>query len=198
MPKGVRKGKKLVPAPEDLFSKLSEAANIAGKPFSSYVAEALEQVVRAHEMNRSLKEIVDFYELMMMQKEAGLVITPSETLNNLIERLYPKEKELLQTIWFDSGKWYGKYLLVKVRNEDQVEMFGEILKVTSWNLKDVEFKKDANGVTFRCISFTLSLENTVLLMKFIEGVMNTLGYEMVNQDHLRGMIRMEFRKSEKD
>jgi len=197
MPKGVVRGKKLIPAPEELFSKLSEASNVAGKPFTSYVNEALEQAIRAHGLNRSLKDIVDFYQLMMMQKEAGLVIIPSETLNILIKRLYPKEKELLETIWFDSGRWYGKYLLAKVKNGDQVETFGEILKAISWNLKDVEFKKESNAVTFRCISFTLSLENTVLLMKFIEGAMRTLGYEISNQDYMRGMIHMEFTKAEK-
>jgi len=197
MPKGVQKGMKLIRVPDDLVSRLNEASNREGKPFFDYISEAFEQAVRAHEMSRSLKEIVDFYELMMMQKEAGLVVTPSDTLNKLIEKLYPKEKEILETIWFDSGVWYGKYLLVKVKDEDPVEMFGEMLKSISWHLKDVEFGKVTDAVTFRCVSFTLSLENTVLLMKFIEGVMSTLGYEPVSEDYLRGMIDIEFRKTGK-
>ncbi len=197
MPKGVQKDMKLIRVPADLVSKLSEASNREGKPFFNYIIEALEQAVRAHELDGSLKEIVDFYNLMMIQKDAGLVITPSETLNKLIEKLYPKEKDLLHEIWFESGKWFGKYLLVKVKDEDSVKMFGEILRAVSWNLKDVEFKKGADTVTFKCISFTLSLENTVLLMKFIEGAMSTLGYETVSQEYLRGMIDMEFRKAEK-
>jgi len=196
MPKGVPKGMKLIRAPDELVSRLGEASNREGKAFFDYITELLEQAVRAHEMNSSLKEIVDFYRLMMMQKDAGLVITPSETLNKLIERLYPREKELLQTIWFESGVWYGKYLLVKVRDGDPVETFGEILKATSWSLKDVNFEKGVNAVSFKCVSFTLSLENTVLLMKFIEGVMSTLGYETVSQDYLRGMIDIEFKKAE--
>lgn len=196
MPKGIQKGMKLIRAPEELVSKLNEASNREGKPFLGYIIEALEQAVRAHEMNCSIKEIVDFYELMMMQKEAGMVITPSETLNKLIKKLYRTDRGLLQELWFDSGGWYGKYLVAKVGEVDPVESFGEALKVTSWNLKDVEFKRDDDSIAFRCISFTLSVENTFLLMKFVEGVMSTLGYKVMNQDFMRGMINMEFKRVE--
>jgi len=197
MPKGVQKGTKLIRVPGGWVSKLSEASNREGKPFTNFLTETLEQAVRAQEMNCSLKEIVDFYKIMMMQKDAGLIVTPSETLNKLIEELYPKEKELLEGLWFESGKLYGKYLIAKAEDEDPVEIFGRTLKAIGWNLKDIEFKKEAGAVAFKCISFTLTLENTILLMKFIEGVMRTLGYETVSQDYLRGMIGIEFKKSEK-
>ncbi|MFQ6095561.1 MAG: hypothetical protein ACE5NN_05410 [Candidatus Bathyarchaeia archaeon] len=192
MPKGIQKGMKLIRAPEDLVARLSEASNREGKPFLEYITEAFEQALRAHEMNRSVKEIVDFYELMMMQKDAGMVVTPSETLNGLIQRLYRSDKEFLQKLWFDSGRWYGKYLLAKVGDGDPVELFVEVLKVTGWNLKDAEFKRNDDSIVFRCISFTLSMENTVLLMKFVEGVMTTLGYEVTNRDCMRGMINLNF------
>ncbi len=196
MPKGY-KGMKLIRAPEDLVSRLSEASNREGKSFIDFVTQALEQALRAHRMNRSLKEIVDFYKLIMMQKEAGLIIVPSETLNRLIEMLYPEKKEVLHEIWFDSGVLYGKYLAAKIKDEDPIVKLEEILKVIGWNLKEVEFKRmDGGSISFKCVSFTLPLEDTVLLMKFIEGVMNSLGYKPVKQDYLRGMIEMEFKRGD--
>ncbi|MDH5441357.1 MAG: hypothetical protein OEY31_12215, partial [Candidatus Bathyarchaeota archaeon] len=140
MPKGIPKGMKLIRVPDDLVTRLNEAANLDGEPFLEYITEALEQAIRAHEMDRSIKQVVDFYEFMMMQKDAGLMITPSETLNKLIDKLYSSDKEFLQKLWLDAGGWYGKYLLAKVRDGDPVELFEEVLKVTNWDLNDVEFK----------------------------------------------------------
>lgn len=196
MPKGIPKGMKLIRVPEDLVTRLNEAANLDGEPFLEYITEALEQAIRAHEMDRSIKQVVDFYEFMMMQKDAGLMITPSETLNKLIDKLYSSDKEFLQKLWLDAGGWYGKYLLAKVRDGDPVELFEEVLKVTNWDLNDVEFKRDNGSISLRCISFTMSIENTFLLMTFVEGVMNTLGYKTANQKCMRGMINMDFKPAE--
>jgi len=194
----LQKETKLVRVYSDLVAKLNEASNREGISFLDYVNSALEQAVRAHKMGHSLKDIVDFYEMMMMQREAGLVMVPSEVLNKITERFYPNEKNMLESIWYESGVWYGKYLLVKVRREDPIDVFGEMLKATGWNIKDVVFERRGDKLVFKCFSLMLSLENTALLMKFIVGVMETLGYEVISQNYLRGVIEIEFRKTAKN
>lgn len=198
MGRRLQKETKLVRVYSDLVAKLNEASNREGISFLDYVNSALEQAVRAHKMGHSLKEIVDFYEMMMMQREAGLVMVPSEVLNKITERFYPNEKNMLESIWYESGVWYGKYLLVKVRREDPIDVFGEMLKATGWNIKDVVFERRGDKLVFKCFSLMLSLENTALLMKFIVGVMETLGYEVISQNYLRGVIEIEFRKTAKN
>jgi hypothetical protein len=193
----LQKETKLVRVYGDLVAKLNEASNREGVSFLDYINSALEQAVRAHKMGRSLKDIVDFYEMMMMQREAGLVMVPSEVLNRITERFYPNEKNMLESMWYESGVWYGKYLLVKVKREDPTDVFGEMLKATGWNIKDVVLERRGEKLTFKCFSLMLSLENTALLMRFIEGVMETLGYEVINQNYLRGVIEIEFRKTTK-
>jgi hypothetical protein len=194
----LQKETKLVRVYSDLVAKLNEASNREGISFLDYVNSALEQAVRAHKMGHSLKDIVDFYEMMMMQREAGLVMVPSEVLNKITERFYPNEKNMLESIWYESGVWYGKYLLVKVRREDPIDVFGEMLKATGWSIKDVVFERRGDKLAFKCFSLMLSLENTALLMKFIVGVMETLGYEVISQNYLRGVIEIEFRKIAKN
>jgi hypothetical protein len=72
-----------------------------------------------------------------------------------------------------------------------------MLKATGWNIKDVVLERRGEKLTFKCFSLMLSLENTALLMRFIEGVMETLGYEVISQNYLRGVIEIEFRKTTK-
>lgn len=185
---------KLVRVYSDLVTKLNEVSNREGVSFLDYINSALEQAVRAHKMGCSLKEIVDFYELMMMQREAGLATVPFEILNKIAEKFYADEKNMLESMWYESGVWYGKYLLVKVKNGDPTEVFVKMLKETGWNIKDVVFERREEKLTFKCFSLMLSLENTALIMRFIEGVMETFGYEVISQNYLRGVIEMEFRK----
>lgn len=59
----------LIRAPNDLVKKLLDASNSQGRPFVDYVTEILEQAMRAHNLDSSLEEIVDFYERTMIRKE---------------------------------------------------------------------------------------------------------------------------------
>ena len=71
----------LIRLPDGLFNRLIGVCDSLGKDFSVYLTEILEQAVRAHELNCSLKETVDLYERTVKEKEtaeeAELVEAPS-------------------------------------------------------------------------------------------------------------------------
>jgi hypothetical protein len=189
------KDKKLILAPSDLVSKVMEISNREGKTLFNFVAEALEQTLRAAEMNRTIKEIVDFYRAMETQKSSGAVIVPIEAFTYLINKLYLTDRKNLLKKWYESGEWYGKYLLAKFHDGDPVEGFRDLLSVSQWDVNEVSFTKDNDNVRIKCVSPLLPLENTELLMKFTEGVMHSFGYEVENEDYARGMILLTFGKS---
>jgi len=186
------KEKKLIRVPSDIVAKLNEAANRAGRSFYDYTSEVLEQALRASELGRPLKEIMDFFELMSVQRNAGLTITFSELLNYLISMLYPKEEKALHERWYEAGVWYGTYLQVKFRNKRTLDIFTKLLSESWWEINEVNLSKEEEGFVLRCVSFTLSLERTKLLMSFLEGVINSMEYEIVKKDCIRGMIILNF------
>ena len=69
------------------------------------------------------------------------------------------------------------------------------MKVTRWDLREVHVKDESDVVKVRWVSPLLPVENTVLILKFIEGVMDSLGYGLVKEDHLKGLILLEFKKT---
>jgi flavoprotein len=99
MSKDASKEKKLIRAPSDLVSKLNEAANRQRKTLYSYISEILEQAIRAYEMKRSLKEIIDGSEILEVQKEAGTVSAPRDTLNYLVGKVSQGNYETLRHLW---------------------------------------------------------------------------------------------------
>jgi len=195
--KGASKGAKLIRVPGELVSMLMEAANREGRTFYDYTVEALEQMLKAHEMKQSLKKMVEFYELMEIQRQARLALTPMDALNCLIARHYSEDKEALQQKWYESGEWYGKYLVVRLRDQDPVDVFKRLLAASRWDLDEVSVSKSDGAVQLRCVSFLLPLENTELLMRFLEGVMHSLGYEVRKRECMKGVITMEFEEREK-
>lgn len=194
MSRGVAKGKRLIMVPSDLVARLMEISNVEGKVFYGFVSEILGEALRAHELGHSLKEIVDFFELMETHKASGAVMTPLETLTYLIAEVYESNRESLLEKGFESGEWYGKYLLARFPERDPVGVFVKLLEVGHWDLKEVRVVENGDSVRFRCVSPLLPLENTELVLKFIEGVMRSFGYRATFEDHLKGIIVLEFKK----
>ena len=48
----------------------------------------------------------------------------------------------------------------------------------------------------RCVSPRFPLSYTTLFSVFLEGALNTFGYECVNRAVSKGIIRLRFRKAE--
>ena len=181
---------KLVRAPANLISKLSEEANRQGKTFYSYISEILEQAVRACETKRSLKDIIDAYEVLEIYKEAGGIFTPRDILEYLIKKVYPEDGETLQRLWYQTGRWYGFYLKEKTSNS--VDAFIRLLREGRWDLNDVTVKRNQETLEFKCVSPLVSHERTLLMQKFIEGAMHSLGYKTQEKECIRGIIRLKF------
>jgi len=195
MGKGVAKDKKLILVPSDLVGRLMQISNKEGKTFYSFISEIFVQALRAQEIKHSLKEIIDFFEFMETQKASGAVITPVDALTYLIGEVYQSQRDALLEKWYESGEWCGKYLLARFFERNPVEVFGKLLEVSRWDLKEVHVTENAGVVKIRCVSPLLPLENTELLLKFIEGVMYSLGYKTTEEDYLKGIILLEFQKA---
>ena len=84
----------LISVRDDLIKKLMEASNSLGKPISEYLNELLEQALRAHELNCSLKETVDLYESTIIKKEAAKETKRAEepSIDKVFERAIAKLK----------------------------------------------------------------------------------------------------------
>ena len=194
MPKGVAKGKKLVLVPSDLLARLMEVSSREGKTFYNFISEILEQALRVYESKHTLKEVVDFFELMETQRASGSVIMPMDMLTYLINELYSSKRKELHEKSYESGQWYGKYLLDRFHGQDQIKVLERLLATTRWDLNEVQVVNDDEKVRIRCVSPLLPIENTELLLKFIEGVMHSFGYKTVKEDFMKGIILLEFEK----
>lgn len=189
-----KKQKKLVAVQADLVQKIIRIANIKGRTVYSFVNEILEQAIKAEELGRSLKEVVEIYQLMEIEKKTGAVLTTREILNFVIERLYPLEEEALKEKWYNSGEWYGKYVFARFQNGEPLEMLDKLLRAYAWDASEVRILKGEESISLRCVAPNHTPKGTRLFSRFLEGAMHSMGYSLKKRDLLKGLILLDFEK----
>ncbi len=187
------KEKTLISVRSDLVSKLNEVANRHGRNFNRIMTEILKQAVRAYGMKRSLREIIDEYELLEVHREAGEIFVSRDILDHLINKIHTDDAETFRWLWHQTGRRYGIHLRAKFN--DPIEIFVRLLKDGRWDLNEVRVERDQELVEFKCFSTLLSEERTAHLQEFIEGAMSSMGFEAKEKECFRGIVRLKFSPS---
>ena len=182
--------KKLVYVTNDVLEEITKASKSRGETITKFVEEALSQAVKVTAADYDLKQLGQFFEVLYAQRILGGVFVPLDVLNFLTTVALKEAKPALANVWFESGKWHGKYL--KERFDDSVKSLETFLEVSRWDLSEIEVKRLGAITCVRCISAVLSEEATQMLARFIEGIMSGFDYKLQKCDLLKGMIIMEF------
>ena len=186
------KGKKLVYVSEDLIAKATKVSREEGVSLSKLIEGALEEAIKVNELGYSSKQMAEFFNVLQTHRVLGGSFVPSGVLDHMVEDVCKNGAQQLQELWYESGRWNGKYL--KEKFVEPVEAFRDFLQLSRWDLNEVDVKTNSNTVKVRCISTVLSMQGTRLLARFIEGIMNGMDYSTVKNTSLKGMIILEFKK----
>lgn len=185
-----RKDKKLVYVNYDLLEKVDKVSKNRGETITKFLDDALTQAVTVATSGYDLKQFGQFFEVLYAQRILGGAFVPLDVLNFLTDTALKDDKDKLANVWFESGKWHGKYL--KERFNNPTKSLETFLKASRWDLSEVEVKQIGVTTRVRCISTVLSEDATKLLAKFIEGIMYGFNYQLHKSDILKGMIVIEF------
>ena len=186
------KNAKLLVLPEELVDQLRAITIKKGVSITNFAAEALEQAIRMEAIGGKLEDAIDVFNLYQVSQAAGAVHVPRTNFNAMIAELYRADREGLMDVWREAGRWYGEYMRAML-GEEALAFFRDSLLV-SWNLDEVNITRDGLLVTIKLVSFVMSLELTELLSSYILGVMTLLGYELMEEDGLRGLTTLRFRE----
>jgi len=185
-----RSEKKLVYVDSDLVEAVAKISKNRGETITKFVEEALAQALKVATAGYDFKQLGQFFEVMYAQKILGGAFVPLDVLNFLTTVACTTDKENIISTWFESGKWHGRYL--KERFYDPLKALEDFLEASRWDLNEVEVKRFGTTARVRCVSTVLSNDATLLLAKFIEGIMQGFGYKLQKSELLKGMIVQEF------
>lgn len=185
------KGKKLVSVSEDLLDVAAKVSREEGVSMGKLVEVLLEQAVKVNKLGYRSDQMADFFDVLQTNRVLGGLFVPTDVLDFMLEKCRV-DRVQLQNLWVDSGRWTGKYLTEKFA--DPIVAFARFLRLSRWDLNEVDVKSIGVTVKVQCISTVMSLESTTMLAKFIEGAMDGIGYKVASTDCLKGMLIMSFKR----
>ena len=183
------KGKKLVYISESLVDSVAKISRSRGESIGKMIEDSLKEAITVTQEGYDIKQVADYFAVMQAYRVLGGAYVPSDILDYLLGEVYPHGREQLISKIFESGRWQGKYL--NERFEDPLKAFNLFLEFSRWDLNEAEVIEQGNSIKIRCVSTVLTKEGTELLAKFIEGVMDGLGYRISKKDCLKGLILIE-------
>ncbi|MCW4011242.1 MAG: hypothetical protein NWF05_11610 [Candidatus Bathyarchaeota archaeon] len=186
------KGKKLVYVSEALLEEAVKVCRDEDISLGRLVDVSLLQAVKVNKLGFRSDQMADFFDVLQSNRVLGGLFVPSGVLDYMIKKCCKDDCETIKNLWFESGVWTGKYLAEKF--PDPVKAFGRFLELSRWDLNEVAVTKNGAAVRVRCVSTVMTLENTTLLAKFVEGVITSLGYVVEHVDCLKGLIILSSKK----
>jgi hypothetical protein len=181
---------KLLMLSSELVDRLRDASNRKGTSLTGYATEVLEEALRAEKLGAPLGEAVEAYRMGEIHRGAGAMVVPRNSLGQLVNDLRNGRVEDLPLIWEEAGRWYGRYLTGKFTVDEVIPFLRRDL-LASWNLDEVEIA-DGDDAVLRFTGFGMSEEFTNLLLSYVHGLMESLGYAEVEKDSLRGMATIKY------
>jgi hypothetical protein len=185
------RGKKLVYVSEDIIDSIAEITKKRGESVTKFVEDMLRQAVKVDTLGFSPNDISEILEVIQVQRVLGGTFAPLEVLNYVSGPDYSPKRDQLQAKWYESGRLYGRYL--KERSQSPVRALRALLRVMRWDLNEVTVREEEGVIKFRCVSTSLTIEGTAFLAKFVEGVVNGMGYKIILSEYLKGMIVMDLK-----
>jgi|UniRef100_A0A7J3XYR2 hypothetical protein len=181
--------KKLVYVSEDVLEKLSRLAYIRGESLAKLLDRVLRQVIEAFEMGYNIEELVNLLKVVEVERKLGAVFIPHEALEAVLkDNANPGE---LRRIFYEAGRSYGLYIRSKYNGS--LDIVKSFLEKTRWDLNEVSILQLEGTVRVICLSTLMSDVETSIMLGFIEGLMNGLGYTAIREEVARGIIVADFK-----
>ncbi len=183
--------RKMLAADEDIANKIVEIAKRRGSTVYGTLNEILQQALRADGMGLNLNYVIENREKMEKAKGMGFTFTVEKLLYEMVGLAHDKAGEELAEIWLETGKWYGRYFADK--GGDPIDSFREAMELLSLGnpVTSVE-KKNGGRLVVSCVGELYTDGFTEMHGLFIRGVMETFGWEHVETENGKGMIRLTF------
>ncbi len=185
--------RKMLAARDDLADKAGKIAEKRGFTLFAMINDLLELAIKMDSMGISIEEAVSAYELAREVKDAGFTLVLETLLYDTAHLAYEKKSAETLKAWYEAGVWVAKRYISRGA-KDPLEAYENELKVFGWNIPDFSIERAGNLVFVRILSPRFSESYTVLLNRYLEGILAGSGYEVTFNEVGKGNIRLEAMK----
>ncbi len=187
-------GRKFLAAKEELVKELRSLARNKNMTLYGLTNQTLEQVLLAEDLGEELPEILENYRVIKMAKENRSVLIPEQVWHPVLEKAFEQAGDSLKRVFYDSGRWYGKYFSAVLSNSNSLAEIEDFLKAMFWNISNLDLTEESDKTVLKLIEPNFTLLNTQLLSTTLEGIMHSIGYVTQEREIAKGLASLTFTK----
>jgi len=188
--KGKEVKRKTFVARADLIDQLGKVAETKGYSLYALVNEIFELVLKAEELGLDLRRIFEERGVLEKAKSAGFILGLESLWYSMTDLVYEKAKNRVLKEWAEAGLWLAKRYATSC-STDPIEDLKRDLRAFIWNASQFIIEVEGEGISVRILSPRFSEGYSFLLAALLEGLLNGLGFEVVEREVFRGNIRLE-------
>lgn len=189
------KSRRFLAASEPLVGRLRTIAKAKNKTLCGLTNEILEQAIRADDLDESLRDIINYYQIIKMAKQNESVLVPERVWHLMLDEAFEKNPALFKETFYDSGLWYGKYFSAILTDLDSLEGIKTAFQTIFWNVSTLEIAQIGDKTILTCTDPSFTAPRTEALSTVFEGVMHSLGYCTDEKNVSRGLVMLAFTKN---
>ncbi|XHH08697.1 MAG: hypothetical protein ACFCUE_14180 [Candidatus Bathyarchaeia archaeon] len=178
-------------AREDLLNRLAEVAEAQGSSMFELVNELFQLAIDSDELRFSLKRVVEERKTLETAKGAGFILGLESLWYEMADTAYKKDKRNALKNWFDSGIWFATRYITNGLKSPPLDQFKNDLSAFTWNAPEFELEMLGDKASVKVTSPRFTEAYTFLFASFLLGAMEKFGYQPVEQQVSRGVIRLD-------
>jgi hypothetical protein len=181
-------------AREDLLRKVKEMAKRRGYTIYDMVNAIFEVAIKAEASGIDIDRVIEEGAILKRAKEVGFALVPESLWREMVELVYERAGEEVSKMWFEAGFWLGKRYATG-DYEDPLSVFKRDLEAFAMDSYELDLERAEDLLRVSVASSSFSEPHAFLFSRFLEGALKAFGYEVVRREVLKGLIKMEARRS---
>lgn len=173
---------------------MSEIAKTQGCTLFDLVNNLFQLTIDSDNLNLSLKRIFEERKILEDAKSSGFILALERLWYEMADIAYVKDQEAAIKSWFDSGVLFAAHYAINSSGSFSFEQFKTDLTAFTWNAPEFNLELTGQKVSVKVTSPRFTEAYTFLFTAFLDGALDNLGYQSVNRDVSRGIIRLNATK----
>jgi hypothetical protein len=175
----------------NLGEELSQLAKKKNMTLYALTNEIIEAGIEAMNEGMDLDFLRDLWRTYRILRDFDAILLPSEFMDNLLSKLYERDRDFLLNSFYKLGREVGKYLKILAETPEQLFQLGNKL-LKFYPLKTVNVKSIGPG-QYEVNAFGVGgvIESTHCVFELAKGIFEEFRLRIVESEVSKGLLRLK-------
>jgi hypothetical protein len=175
----------------NLGEELSQLAKKKNMTLYALTNEIIEAGIEAMNEGMDIDFLRDLWKTYRILRDFDAILLPSEFMDNLLSKLYEKDRDFLLNRFYKLGREVGKYIRILADTPEQLFQLGNKL-LKFYPLKTVNIKSIGPGL-YEVSAFGVGgvIESTQCVFELAKGIFEEFRLRIVESEVSKGLLRLK-------